>query len=81
MTTKKEVKEVKAVKEEKKEVELLSYVITFPDGTQCTGSTPIREFQENKAKGFKNSGFQAKISSGSYSGSLMIIDYVKQVRI
>lgn len=67
--------------EEKKEIETIKYSITFPDGTTAEGTTTLREFAPNVQKGFKNSGFQTKISSGNYSGSLMIIDYLKQVRL
>ena len=64
-----------------KEVETLKFTITFPDGTVSEGTTTLREFTPNTQKGFKNSGFQVKIASGNYSGSLMIIDYLKQVRL
>jgi hypothetical protein len=77
MATKKSVKEVK---EEKKEDEL-KFTLIFPDGTISEGSTTLREFTPNIGKGFKNSGFQTKISNGHYSGSLMVIDYLKQVKI
>ena len=70
-----------ATKEVKKEVETLKYKIEFPDGTIAEGTTSIREFAPNIGKGFKNSGFQCKVASGNYSGSLMIIDYLKQVRL
>ena len=64
-----------------KEVESIKYRVEFPDGTVTEGTTSIREFAPNMAKGFKNSGFQCKIASGNYSGSLMIVDYLKQVRL
>ena len=69
-----------AKKETVKEVvkDTISYVITLPDGNKIEGTTSIREFAPNVAKGFQNSGFQVKLSSGNYSGSLMIIDYLKQ---
>ena len=76
MTKKAEVK-----KAEVKETETIKYRIEFPDGTVSEGTTSLREFAPNMAKGFKNSGFQCKIASGNYSGSLMIIDYLKQVRM
>ena len=65
----------------KSESDVLKYRIEFPDGTVSEGTVSIREFAPNTAKGFKNSGFQTKISSGNYSGSLMIIDYLKQVKL
>ena len=71
----------KEVKKEVKEVNELHYEIIFPDGTKASGSTSLREFAPNVAKGFKNSGFQCKIASGQFSGSLMIIDYARQERI
>jgi len=61
-------------------VETLKFVVTFPDGTVSEGTTTLRKFSPN-AKGFQNSGFQVKIASGNYSGSLMIIDYLKQDKI
>ncbi len=69
------------VKEVVKEVETLKFVVTFPDGTISEGTTTIRKFAPNMQKGFCNSGFQVKIASGNYSGSLMIIDYLKQEKI
>ena len=66
---------------ETKEVETLKFVVTFPDGTISEGTTTLREFAPNMSKGFQNSGFQVKIASGNYSGSLMIIDYLKQKKI
>lgn len=63
------------------EPEVLKFKIEFPDGTISEGTVSIREFAPNMAKGFKNSGFQTKISSGNYSGSLMVIDYLKQVKL
>ena len=74
-TTTKKAETVKA------EPETLKYKIEFPDGTISEGTVSLREFSPNMAKGFKNSGFQTKISSGNYSGSLMIIDYLKQVKL
>ena len=62
----------------KKVEEKMSYRLTFPDGTVSEGELLIREFKANTEKGFQNSGFQTKIASGNYSGSLMIIDYTKQ---
>ena len=76
-TTTKEVKEVKEVKEEKP----LKVTIEFPDGSTTIQELTLREFQPNIAKGFKNSGYQAKIGSGYYSGSIMVIDNLKQVKL
>ena len=85
MSTKKaEVKkaEVKtAVKTAPAVNEEISFTINFPDGTTLNGSTSLREFQPNVKNGVRNSGFQCKIASGNYSGSLMIIDYLRQKRI
>jgi hypothetical protein len=79
MTTKtrKEVKEVKEVKEEKP----LKVTIEFPDGSTTTQELFLRQFQPNIAKGFHNSGYQCKIASGYYTGSIMIIDLLKQVKL
>lgn len=71
-------KKVEAVKVD---AEVLKFKIEFPDGTISEGTVSMREFAPNMAKGFKNSGFQTKISSGNYSGSLMVIDYLKQVKL
>ena len=68
-------------KEDVKKDETLKFVITFPDGTLSEGTTTLRQFAPNVQKGFQNSGFQVKVASGNYSGSIMIIDYLKQVRI
>ena len=65
----------------KTDSEVLKFKIEFPDGTISEGTVTMREFAPNIAKGFKNSGFQTKISSGNYSGSLMVIDYLKQVKL
>ena len=65
---------------EKKE-EILKFVVTFPDGTVSEGTTAFRKFSPNVKNGVINSGFQVKIASGIYSGSLMIIDYLKQEKI
>lgn len=74
-TTTKKAETVKA------EPETLKFKIEFPDGTVSEGTVTMREFAPNVAKGFRNSGFQTKISSGNYSGSLMVIDYLKQVKL
>jgi len=59
----------------------MSYKLTFEDGTVIEGSTSLREFQPNVAKGFHNSGYQVKVSDGSYSGNIMIIDSMLQKRL
>jgi len=59
--------------------EKMSYRLTFPDGTISEGDLLLRPFKPNEKNKCINSGFQAKISSGSYSGSIMIIDYLKQI--
>ena len=69
------------VKETVKEPEALKFVVTFPDGTVSEGTTTIRKFKPNTKNGVVNSGFQVKIASGNYSGSLMLIDYLKQEKI
>jgi hypothetical protein len=74
-TTTKKAETVKA------EPETLKFKIEFPDGTVSEGTVTMREFAPNVAKGFRNSGFQTKISSGNYSGSLMVIDYLKKVKL
>ena len=71
--TTKEVKEVKP--------EIMEYTLKFSDGTIIDGSTSMREFQPNVAKGFHNSGYQVKVSNGAYSGNIMIIDSLKQKRL
>ena len=85
MATKTTKKEVKAVKEEKAvteiKEEILKYKIEFPDGTISEGTTGLRKFNPNTKNQVINSGFQCKIASGSYSGSIMVIDYLKQERI
>ena len=78
MSTKKSV--VEKVVEVKKE-SVLKFVVTFPDGTISEGTTTLRKFNPNIKNGVVNSGFQVKIASGSYSGSLMIIDYLMQEKI
>ena len=59
----------------------MSYKLTFEDGTIIEGSTSLREFQPNLTKGFHNSGYQVKVSDGSYSGNIMIIDGMLQKRL
>ena len=73
-------KEKTAMKKEEVKKEELFFEITFPDGTKTSGSTTLREFKP-RADGKQNEGFQVKIASGQYSGSLMIVDYLKQKRI
>ena len=66
---------------EKKAPAKMQYRLEFEDGTVIEGSTSLREFQPNIAKGFHNSGYQVKVSDGSYSGNIMIIDSMLQKRI
>lgn len=70
-------KAVKEVKEEKP----LKVTIEFPDGSTTVQELTLRQFQPNIDKGFQNSGYQAKIGSGYYSGSIMVIDNLKQVKL
>jgi hypothetical protein len=80
MATKKaDVKEVKETAV--KETAVMQYRLTMPDGSIIEGSTGIREFKENTEKGFKNSGYQVKVSNGNFGGSIMIIDYTKQQKL
>ena len=75
--SKKEVrKEVKP--EVKTEVETMKYKLELPNGEIIEGTTSLRPFQPNQKNGVQNSGFQTKVSSGQYSGSIMMIDYTKQ---
>ena len=67
-----------AVQETKVIEQPLKYSVTFPDGVTVNGEIALREFAPNMKNKVKNSGYQQKISSGSYSGSIMIIDYLKQ---
>ena len=71
------VKAGKEVKEEKP----LKVTIEFPDGSTTIQELFLRQFQPNIAKGFHNSGYQCKIASGYYTGSIMIIDLLKQVKL
>jgi len=75
------VKEVKTEVKEETTPETMKYVLTMPDGTVLEGSTTLRQFAPNSAKGFQNSGFQVKLSSGNYGGNIMIIDYLRKVLI
>ena len=75
----KETKAVKAVKEVKETP--LKVTIEFPDGTTTTQELYARPFQPNIAKGFQNTGYQSKVGSGYYSGSIMIIDNLKLVKL
>ena len=68
------------VKAAVKEVETIKYRIEFPDGSVSEGTTSLREFKP-RADGKKNSGYQCKIASGVFSGSIMIVDYSKQARV
>ena len=76
-------KEKTATKETavKKVTPKMQYRLEFEDGTIIEGNTSLREFQPNIAKGFHNSGYQVKVSDGSYSGNIMIIDGMLQKRI
>ena len=73
------VKAVKAVKAEPEKP--LKVTIEFPDGSNTTQELFLRQFQPNIAKGFHNSGYQCKIAAGYYTGSIMIIDLLKQVKL
>ena len=73
------VKAVKAVKAEPEKP--LKVTIEFPDGSTTTQELFLRQFQPNIAKGFHNSGYQCKIASGYYTGSIMIIDLLKQIKL
>ena len=77
MTTKTKTKEVKEVREEKP----LKVTIEFPDGSTTIQELTLRQFQPNVAKGFQHSGYQSKVGSGYYSGSIMSIDNLKQVKL
>ena len=77
MTKTETKKSVKEAKEEKP----LKVTIEFPDGTTTIQELTLRQFQPNVAKGFHNSGYQAKIGSGLYSGSIMIIDHARQIKL
>lgn len=59
----------------------LKVSVTFPDGTIVNQELLIRQFQPNVAKGFQNSGYQAKLESGLYSGSILIIDHARQIKL
>ena len=73
------VNATKEVKETAKEI--MKYKLEMPDGSVIEGSTQLRPFQPNVAKGFKNSGFQVGVTDGKYKGSIMLIDLDKQERI
>ena len=72
-------KEVKAVKAEPEKP--LKFTVEFPDGSTTTQELFLRQFQPNIQKGFQNSGYQCKIGAGYYTGSIMIIDTLKQVKL
>lgn len=59
----------------------MKYRLEFEDGTVIEGSTSLREFQPNHAKGFHNSGYQVKVSDGCFTGNIMIIDSMLQKAI
>ena len=77
MTTKTKTKEVKEVREEKP----LKVTIEFPDGSITIQEITLSQFQPNVAKCFQNSGYQPKVGSEYYSGSIMFIDNLKQVKL
>ena len=72
-------KEVKTVKVEPEKP--LKVMVEFPDGSTTTQELFLRQFQPNMQKGFQNSGYQCKIGAGYYTGSIMIIDTLKQVKL
>ena len=72
-TTTKAVKEVKETP--------LKVIIEFPDGTSMTHELYARPFKPNTAGGFQNTGYQCRINAGYYSGSIMVIDNLKQVKL
>ena len=59
----------------------LKVTVEFPDGSTTTQELFLRQFQPNIQKGFQNSGYQCKIGAGYYTGSIMIIDTLKQVKL
>lgn len=67
----------KTIKEEKP----LKVTIEYPDGTTTIQELTLRQFKPNVDKGFQNTGYQSKIGSGYYSGSIMIIDTLKQAKL
>ena len=71
----------KEVKKDEKKVEIMEYSLKLPNGTVIEGAAVLRAFTPNVGKGFQNFGFQARVSGGQYSGNVMIIDNLKQVRI
>lgn len=80
MSTKKVITKEETKKEDVKR-ETMKYRLEMSDGTVIEGTTSLREFQANSAKGFQNSGFQVKIGDRNYGGNIMVIDYLKQKRI
>lgn len=72
-TTPKTVKEVKETP--------LKVIIEFPDGTSMTQELYSRPFKPNITGGFQNTGYQCRINAGYYSGSIMVIDGLKQVKL
>ena len=82
MATKKEVKEVKEeTKKEDVKKPTMKYRLEMEDGTIIEGSTGLRKFQPNIKNQVINSGYQVKINDGDFGGNIMVIDYLKQVRI
>ena len=59
----------------------LKVTIEFPDGTSMTQELYARQFKPNTAGGFQNTGYQCRINAGYYTGSIMVIDGLKQVKL
>ena len=70
---------MKAAKEVKETP--LKVSIEFPDGTTMTQELYARQFKPNTTGGFQNTGYQCRINAGYYSGSIMVIDGLKQIRL
>ena len=70
---------MKAAKEVKETP--LKVSIEFPDGTTMTQELYARQFKPNTTGGFQNTGYQCRINAGYYSGSVMVIDGLKQIKL
>ena len=70
---------MKAAKEVKETP--LKISIEFPDGTTMTQELYARQFKPNTTGGFQNTGYQCRINAGYYSGSVMVIDGLKQIKL
>ena len=70
---------MKAAKEVKETP--LKVSIEFPDGTTMTQELYARQFKPNTTGGFQNTGYQCRINAGYYSGSIMVIDGLKQIKL